>query len=491
MTTTLCFSTRIISTISMLCVLAIASPAQTFDSLVSFDYSDGELPAGALVQGRNGSFYGTTSQGGANNGGTVFEITPEGELQTLYNFCSEPGCIDGASPYSGLILGTNGNFYGTTAGGGIGSNCAFNGCGTIFRITPEGKLTTLYSFCSQSGCPDGATPIGLVQAANGNFYGMTYYGGANEDSGTVYEITPQGKLTTIYSFCAQSNCLDGRYPDGVLLQARNGNFFGTTSYGGSANSGSVFEINGSGNLTTLYSFCTQAGCSDGQFPIGGLIQASDGNLYGTTSFGGAYMWGGTFFKVTNLGKLTTLYSFCARTNCTDGQYPLGALVQATDGNFYGTTSEGGAGALGTIFKMNAAGQTGQLTTLHSFCLEENCIDGRSTSSGLCYGTGGSFYGTTYQGGTYGYGTVFSLEVGFGPFVTFVQATGKVGATAEILGQSFKGTTDVSFNGTSANFVVRSDTFLTATVPAGATTGYVSVTTPTRTLTSNVTFRVIP
>jgi uncharacterized repeat protein (TIGR03803 family) len=474
---------------------AIASPAQTFTTLASFDGIDGAFPLAGLVQGRDGNYYGITANGGTNRSvcvndcGTVFKITPAGTLTTLYSFCAQTGCPDGSLPYAGLVQGTDGSFYGTTAYGGNGGNsksCGDYGCGTIFRITPAGTLTTLYRFCAQTGCPDGSYPNGLVQGADGNFYGTTYYGGTR-NNGTVFKITPSGTLTTLHNLFR-----NGKGPSG-LIQASDGNFYGMTS--GSPTkypNGSVFKITRRGKLTTLTNFtCTQTGCAYGSYPSG-LVQGTDGNFYGTTASGGAY-YNGTVFKITPSGTLTTLYSFCAQTGCPDGNDPNG-LLQAADGNFYGTTNGGGTGCsftgpCGTVFKITPSGT---LTTLYSFCTQTGCPDG-SGPNGLLQATDGNFYGTTASGGASGTcggcGTIFGLATGLGPFVSFVRGSGKVGAKAEILGQGFTGTSAVSFNGTAAHFVVHSDTYLMATVPQGATTGYVTVTTPGGTLQSNLVFRV--
>jgi uncharacterized repeat protein (TIGR03803 family) len=220
---------------TLLCAAtAVVSPAQTFTTLATFDQTDGELPEGSLVQGMDGNLYGTTVDGGGNGGGggggTVFRITPAGELTTLYSFCRLLNCADGAFPYAGLILGTDGNLYGTTFGGGA-NGVGFGGDGTVFTISPGGELKTLYSFCSQTNCTDGSFPQdSLVQAANGDFYGTTRDGGVNGAGsggyGTVFEITPSGTLATLYSFCSQANCADGRYPHAGLVQATNGGFMG-------------------------------------------------------------------------------------------------------------------------------------------------------------------------------------------------------------------------------------------------------------------------
>ena len=479
-------------TLFLICgATAIASPAQpTFTTLASFDWSNGASPAlMSLVQGLDGDFYGTTYWGGAYGYGTIFKIARSGELTTLYNFCAQSNCPDGAGPVAGLVLGTDGNFYGTASAGGA------RNFGTVFKISPSGTLTTLYCFCTHFACDDGGLPEGgLIQARDGNLYGTTLGGGAGGD-GTVFRITPSGTLTTLHSFCARTNCTDGSEPQAGLVQASDGNFYGTTSYGGAHDSGTVFKIAPGGTLTTLYAFCAQAKCSDGAYSEAGLVQATSGNFYGTTAGGGTSGYG-TVFKITPSGTLTTLHSFCAQTNCTDGAYPRAELVQATDGNFYGTTYSGGSSGncnappgCGTVFRITPLGR---LSTLNSF----DGTDGSYLPGGLIQATDGKLYGTTYSGGTSGNcnappgcGTAFRVTVGLGPFVEALPYSGKVGATIDFLGEGLAATTGVSFNGTAASFTVKSETYLTATVPSGAATGYVTVVTPGGLLKSNKKFRV--
>ncbi len=479
--------------IGALLSLALSLSAQTFTTLHSFDNTDGAFILAGLIQATDGNFYGTAYEGGANCSpdgcGTIFKITPGGALTTLHSFCSQSNCTDGEYPEAGLIQ-ANGNFYGTTYEGG--ANCAPDGCGTIFKITSGGTLTTLYNFCSQSGCSDGYYPeAGLIQASNGDFYGTTTFGGAG-GVGTVFKITPSGTLTTLHSFCSQSNCADGEYPEAGLIQATNGNFYGTTYAGGGANSrGTVFKITPSGTLTTLYSFCPQSGCPDGSDPQAGLAQATNGNFYGTTFAGGAHDLG-TVFKITLSGNLTTVHSFCSvgYPDCADGDLPrFGALVQATNGDLYGTAPSGGAQIYyGIIFKITPGGS---LTTLYSFCPQSGCPDGDDPRGTLVQDTNGNLYGTTFAGGANGFGTVFSLSVGLGPFVETQTTSGKVGAHVKILGTNLTGATSVTFNGTTATFHVVSSSEITTTVPTGASTGKVKVVTPHGTLTSNVNFRVTP
>jgi len=495
---------RAYAVLALFAATAMALPAQTFTTLNSFEGPDGGNPSGELVQAANGQIYGTTAYGGVHNGGAVFKITPGGALTTLYSFSQTNG--DAADPWGAFIQAANGDFFGITYYGG-----SYNS-GSVFKITPGGVLTTLYSFCAQSGCPDGQYPLGLVQAANGDFYGTTVYGGTGPYDGTVFKITPGGSLTTLHSFCSQGGCVDGEFPFG-LVQGRDGNFYGTTEYGGaytgvynhtckvSSGCGTFYRITPDGTLNTLYNFCSKKDCTDGGFPVAPLIQSANGDFYGTTWSGGAAGYG-TVFRVTPEGKLTALYTFCSQTGCTDGAGSAAGLIEATDGNFYGTTYYGGVSGCeegcGTIFKITPRGA---LTTLYTFCSESECTDGANPNAGLVQATNGDFYGTTYYGGSsfrcsstevFSCGTVFSLSVDLGPFVKTQTTSGKVGNSIKILGTDLTGATSVTFNGTAATFTVNSTgTAISTTVPTGATTGTVQVVTPSGTLSSNVPFRVLP
>jgi len=455
---------------------AVGSPGQTFTLLYSFDGTHGAQPNDALVQATDGNFYGTSYRGGTNSLGGIFKITPAGTLTTLYNFCAQTGCPDGYWPAAGLVQGSDGNFYGTTEYGGA------MGSGTVFKITPASTLTTLHSFCS-TNCTDGELPLpALIQATDGKFYGTTFFGGT-DGVGAVFEITPAGRLTTLFSF----DDIDGQLPFAGLVQATDGNFYGTTTGGGTYGGGTVFQLTRTGTLTTLYRFCAQPACADGEMPDAGLVQATDGNFYGTTYYGGAY-GSGTVFQLTPTGTLNTLHSF----DGADGSLLYAGLVQGTDGNFYGTTLAGGANlsctlgtyvGCGTIFEITPGGT---LTTLHSF----DGGEGTLAYGGLLQGTDGNFYGTTWGGGANGDGTVFSLSVGLGRFVKTLPAFGHVGQRIAILGTNLTGSTSVTFNGAPASFtVVPTGTAIKTTVPAGATTGFVTVTTPGGVLKSNVKFRV--
>lgn len=300
--------------------------------LVNGICADGAFP-NDLIQGSDGSLYGTTVVGGAANAGTIFKITTGGTFTTLYSFCVQAGCPDGGGGApTGLILATDGNFYGTTSGSSPYRLTA-GGPGAIFKMTPGGTLTTLYTFCSQFECAPGTSPSApLVQGSDGNFYGTTDGGGIS-GGGTVFKITPSGTLTTLYSFCTVEGCQFG--PEAKLVQGADGNFYGTT------NRGSIFKITPSGTLTTLYSFGSvmHGGISEDGIEPGGLILASDGNFYGTTAY--------TIFQMTPSGALTTLLNFCAVDYITGSQcqYALGGLIQTNDGNFYGS---GGLASVGQI-----------------------------------------------------------------------------------------------------------------------------------------------
>lgn len=366
--------------------------------------ADGITPYAGLLNATDGDLYGTTQGGGANRAGTVFKIGTTGALTTLYSFCAVGGaeCKDGAAPSATLIQGSDGSFYGTTPLGGR------NGHGTVFKISANGRLSTLYSFCSLGGgeCTDGAAPsAGLTQGRDGNFYGVTESGGAYAIGGTAFRIAPTGALTTLYSFCVIAevdNCQEGTgIAHGVgLLQGSDGNLYGTT-----AQDGTVFRITTDGALRTLYTFCSLAKCADGFLPNAGLIEGIDGNFYGTTAGGGAHRWG-TIFRLTPGGRLTTLYNFCSSAHCADGRYPVGSLTQGNHGDLYGVTQAGGgAEDGGTVFKITAAGA---FTTLVRFCAQSGCADGWSPSAGLARGANGTLYGTTAAGGAHGDGTVFTL-----------------------------------------------------------------------------------
>jgi uncharacterized repeat protein (TIGR03803 family) len=454
-------------------------PVSIFRTLVSFNGTNGAEPAGnQLTEGVDGNLYGATFGGGQYGNGLLFKVTPAGTLTPLYSFCAQPGCADGSGP-SPLLLAINADFYGGTFSGG-----AF-GYGTIFEFAGEGTPMMLHSFEDSDGYGDNY----LAQARDGRIYGTESYGGNNltecfgPGCGTVFSITPDGTdFTLLYTFCSLADCADGSTPFDTLAQGANGDFYGTTfSDGGPANAGTVFKIKLDGSLTTLYSFCVDyPTCSDGSNPIA-LALGNDGDFYGTTFSGGKGQ--GAVFKITPDGKFTQIYVFCTEAGCADGGTPHGGLIVASDGNFYGTTYYGGAHNDGTIFKITPAGI---LTTLHSF----DGTHGSYPKAQPFQATNGIFYGTTSAGGSDGDGTIFSLDMGLPHFVETLPTSGKVGTNVIILGNDLTGTTGVTFNGTPATYLVISKSEIMAVVPQ-ATSGEVQVTTPSGTLTSNANFRVTP
>jgi uncharacterized repeat protein (TIGR03803 family) len=452
---------------------------------------------------------GYTSQSGGGDG-TMFKVSSSGKFTLLHKFCSQSKCADGVSPGS-LVLGVNGNFYGTTYYGGTGTGtmigCGVTCGGTFFEITPAGELTTLYSFCSQKNCADGSNPVGAapfsigegpVLATNGHYYGTAYQGGSDicfDGCGTVYDITTSGAQSTLYDLCTQVSCPDDDGGGVGLVLGNNGRFYGLQLNDGEPSiPGLIFDVTSQGKYETIYTF--KQG-DDGYQPVL-LIQGSDGDLYGAATLGAN--GSGTLFKVTPSGEFTTLYSFCSQTNCADGAQPS-SLIEGSDGNFYGTTLWGNHNSAclpyegcGTIFKITPSGE---YTVLYTFCSQANCTDGANPVS-LMQATNGTFYGGAAGGVTdgtcylnQGCGGIFSLSVGLGPFVKANPNFGKAGSKVTILGNNLTGTTSVTFNGTPATFTVGSGgTYIKADVPTGATTGTIEVTTPSGTLNSNVAFQVL-
>jgi len=343
-----CCGTRILAALLLYGAMAIAASAQTYVILHSFSGPDGEFPTGPLVQGVDGKWYGTTEYGGANFGtkcqsnggsgcGSIFKIGRYGALTTFYTFCPQTGCPDGYAPIGSLAEGPYGSYYGIAMRGGFGSR---SGGGTAFRFTPGAPEVTLYTFCTLANCTDGFQPSSVVEGWDGSLHGTTQFGGfgvgiTSAGDGTVYRLTPGGKLTTTYTFCRHLTCPDGSQPQD-LIQGTDGNLYGVTLAGGiinnavppaSSGAGTLFRI-GSTGFTTLSLFCTQTACADGASPLH-LIQAADGDLYGVTEYGGHTdsnntFGNGTVFKVTAAGTLTTLYTFCTQTRLPRRRRPCHA-----------------------------------------------------------------------------------------------------------------------------------------------------------------------
>jgi uncharacterized repeat protein (TIGR03803 family) len=470
--------------VSVFCAAtAILSPAQTkFTPLLSFDGNNGANPHFVtLVQGNDGQLYGTTTVS-TGSGGTIFKVTTGGTLTTVYTFCigGEP-CLLGSKPNAGLVLTANG-LYGTTMNGGIDSD------GTVFTINPSsGELTPLHDFAGT----DGANPMVTLTASNdgATLYGTTSIGGGIMNDGTTFKISSAGAFSSLHSF----DGTDGEYPNVTMVAASNGNLYGATLEGGSFNgsgTGTFYQMTPSGTVTPLHTFepAQVAGSS------GAVIQGKNGNFYGTDIGGGN--GAGTIYEITPAGEVNVLYTFCSLTDCKDGSTPYGAMLIGSDGNFYGTTYAGGAnttdcnGGCGTLFQITPAGK---LTTLYNFCSKANCADGNWPEGGLLQDTNGTFYGTTYSGGTNGLGTIYSLSVATAqtPFVQPLQKAANTGAPVIIQGNNLTGATKVLFNGIAAAFTVISSTEIQAIAPAGATTGTITVVTPSGTLKTIVIFYVTP
>jgi uncharacterized repeat protein (TIGR03803 family) len=523
------------------------TPSGTLTVLHAFNYStEGGLPAAGLVQATDGNLYGTTSSGGASGAGTIFKISTTGTLTVLHAFSShafssgnaglvqatdgnlygttsndgasgdgtvfrmtldgaytvlhEFSGADGAQPLAGLVQATDGNLYGTTSGGGASvSGCGCSGYGTVFRITTTGDLTVLHSFTETS--TEGPSPAAaLVQAADGNLYGTTNYGG-DTTNGTVFKITTSGTLTVLNTL---SEIADIGYVVGGLVQATDGNLYGTTNEGDSLG-GAVFKITTTGTLTVLYAF--SGGADGGEPPPGALIQGSDGNLWGTTQYGGLAPYTGTVFKMTLTGTETVVGTF---SGGTEGSGPRAALVQLANGDMVGTTSIGGASDWGTIFTVTP---TGTLATLHAFAGS----DGVNPLDALVQATNGNLYGTASNAGAAAYGTVFQITPSgtltvlhaFGiaccytfdnafPVAGLVQATdgNLYGTTSSSSPEVYKITTtgtltvlsvegDYSPPPTLARLVQATDGNLYGTISGGGTSGYGTVFRITTTGTSTV------
>lgn len=405
-------------------------------------------------QGKDGKLYGTTV-------GSVFRISTDGAGGQIFAFDG----TNGAQPFGGVTLATDGNFYGTTSFGGTDND------GVLFKISSSGEYTILHDF---TGGADGLLPSAApMLATDGNLYGTTLYG-QGVTGATIYKYSAQTGLTALYTLDEQQ----GSSVLTSLMQASDGNLYGTAYAGGTNNCGAVFALSTSGILLNDFSFP----CAPGpESSAGALLQAADGNFYGTTERGGK-KGDGTIFRINSKGVMSVLYSFGGPP--ADGQYPDGGLVLATDGNYYGSTSKGGGHGFGTLYKFSP-------TTGYQLLYSFTSAVGELEFGSLLQHTNGKLYGTAFEGGKQNLGSIYSLDLGLGPFITFVQSTGKVGQTAQILGQGLTGATTVTFNGTPAtSFKVSSDTFMTVVIPTGATTGPVVVTTPTGPLTSNVNFRIL-
>ncbi len=387
--------------------------------------NDGKYSSANLIQGSDGNFYGTTMEGGvASSGspvgeGAVFKMTPAGAVTILHSFGDGTVANDGAYPYSSLVQGSDGNFYGTTSAGGSADQ------GAVFRMTPAGVMTILHSFLDGTVPNDGADPeTSLIQGRDGNFYGVTTLGGSkagsNKDTagqGTVFRLTPAGAVTILHSFGDETVANDGFDAIGGLIQGADGNFYGTTFSGGTTSGmaptgyGVVFRMTPSGTVTILHLFGDGTVPNDGKNPRAALISGRDGNFYGTTEEGGA-AGEGAVFRMTPAGVVTILHSFGDGSVANEGTYPSASLVLSNDGNFYGTTVSGGTtgngtSGYGTVFKMTPDGVA---TVLHSF--EDGSVvgDGKNPEIALLQSRDGKLYGVTGFGGSQSFGTLFRFAL---------------------------------------------------------------------------------
>ncbi len=442
------------------CVLATPVFSASFSTIYTFTpATDGNAPQSELTQGTDLKLYGTNSLGGPFSTGSVFRVNPDGSSYTGLSFFGP--ATTGLQP-NGVVQGSDGYFYGTTYGGGA------NGFGLLFKIQTAGQLVKLASFAT--GDP-GANPAAtLTFGLDGYLYGTAQLGGLNND-GTVFRADPTaGTVTTVSAF---SGGIDGLYPESDLTQAADGNFYGTTANGGAANAGTIFRVTPAGVRTTIYTFL---GTTDGSTPLRGVVAGRDGYLYGIAVKGGA-TYGGTIFRVATDGTFTVLYSFLAALGS-----PYTAqcrLVQASDGNFYGTTNLGGTFNDGTIFKVTP---TGGFTLLYNFT---GGTDGAFPVSGLVQAADGKLYGTTSGQGSMasGAGTIYRLDLDLTaptPLpLLFTPATVSAGDTVTLKGDNFLGVTSVLFPSATGSvaatsFTVLSKTTLQAVVPTGAVTGAVTV-----------------
>ncbi len=452
----------LVTLVLTLTAAAIPASAETPTDIYNFKGGPGDvsgpLPYGLIAQGRDGNFYSAAPAGGANGNGGIFVMTPSGAESLLYSFKSS----DGTNCQPGVNLATDGNFYGHCATGGP------SGHGIVYKVTPSGTFTILHSF----GGADGDFPNGPpIQATDGNLYATTWNGGAH-GQGLVYRLTPSGTLSTLYSFTGGT---DGGGPSAPLVQGTDGNLYGSAQFGGAHGCGTIFKTSLSGKLTVLHAFA----CTDGNRPISAMIQGTDGSFYGTTYQGGANNQG-VVFKMTASGTLTVLHSVSA---ATDGEDPEDAMVQATDGNFYGVAN-GNNGGTTSLYKVTSKGV---FSTLYLF---SGAIGSGPTA--LVQHTDGLLYGDTTTGSGTGQsnGIFYSWNIGAAPFLRLALTSGKAGTLVGMFGQGFDSASVVKFGGVAATSItLTGSTYIVATVPTGALTGKVTVTTGSTTLTSSQTFIV--
>jgi uncharacterized repeat protein (TIGR03803 family) len=441
------------------CLKAVPAQAQTLTVLDNFTGAPQIQTSASMALGRDGNYYGGSYYGGTNNQGAIFKLTPSGTVSVIYSLTS----ADGGPTYPNPILGSDGNFYGTSSQGNAGN-------GYVFKFTPSGTFTHLHEFSGSDGSLSGSVGFagGILQGTNGDLYGITSSGGAN-GGGTFYQITTGGTLTTIYNFSNASGSTAWQ-PYGIT-EGTNGVFYGVALNPGA---GVFFSLTKAGVLTVLHDFNDD---TNGGYSPSGLLQGFDGNFYGITITGGTNNEG-TVYKMTPSGTVTILHNFNQSTDQVS--YPQSTLLQAPNGNFYSAIvgcNFGGCANDGGIFEITPAGA---YTTLETF----DGTNGSLPWPGLNFNPNGDFYGITNDGGSSNDGVYYKLSVGLSPYVYLLSISGDVGSKVQILGNGFSSSSVVKFNGVAATTVTRTGTtFLDATVPTGASSGYVTVTTGSTTLTS--------
>ena len=456
-----------------LVAIAIAAPAQTVSTIYTFGSgSNPNYPAGVMAQGQDGNFYGVTLSGNGCCQGDIYKISSEGAITSLYSMAQSDG-----TNCTGLTLGTDGNFYGTCKNGGT------NNYGTLFKVTSAGVLTVLHNFAAQGSTSDGCIPYAPpIQASNGDFYGTTSFCGAN-NYGTVYKLTLAGAYTMLYSFQGPPN--DTVLPLG-LIEGTDGDLWGVGN-GWIISGGGVFKMTLAGKESLVYTFEPNADGAylDGEGPDANLIQGSNGDFYGTTEEGGSANEG-TIFSLTESGTETVLYSF---PNQTDGAYPSLPLTQGPNGLLFGAATDcagGGCGQAG-LFDITTKGA---YTNVYLYPLV--CSNCGQPEAPLLLSTDGTFYSTTEQGGI-GVGSFYSLSNGYSPFISLVNVrSGAEGAQVGILGQGFSSSSVVKFGGTAATkTALTGTTYILATVPTGALTGDITVTTGSTGLSTLAIYKITP
>ncbi|HZT43667.1 MAG TPA: choice-of-anchor tandem repeat GloVer-containing protein [Chthonomonadaceae bacterium] len=435
-----------------------ARASTTITTLYQMGANDG-YQSSALVQAPDGNFYGT-AQGGADFEGTIFCVSPSGQYSTIYTFA---GTAEGAQPSSPLIVASDGNLYGTALQYG-----AFN-AGTVYQVTTSGMLTVLHTF---DNATDGEQPYGVTQASDGYLYGVTSNGGPG-GYGTIYRLGLDGTFIVLHAFTAS----DGAAPTAPPIEGTDGDLYGTTYGGGAYGYGTVYKISKAGAFTLLHSF---TGGTGGIQPSVRLVQASDGNFYGTTKSGGTTANDGTIFRISPSGTFATIHVL----GFADGSDPGVPLIQAADGYLYGGDFNGGSSGVGSgdtgeIFRVSLSGA---FTGLYTFFGSAN----GSSPNGLVQGMDGNLYGTTYGGGASGHGTVFRwpLASGIQKLSPSTLPAGSPATTLTVYGSNFMPGAVVRWNGNALDTSWVSASALKAQIPASdlaaATTAKITVANPTAT-----------